>query len=241
MTGLLWHSLFDVLAWIAAALAAVWAASRIGAPVVEPVPAERRFAYLLALFTGAAAGAYGFGSLNLWISGAPAVARSIEGGLAGAIVGVECYKRVVGLTRRTGARYALPLAVGVAIGRIGCFLSGLDDFTHGTPTDLPLGYDFGDGVPRHAVQLYESATMALFAGYYVARLRRNDRWIAANGFYLAILYYAAQRFFWEFLKPYGAVLGPFTLFHFLSMMLAVYAIVMLISAPGSKDEHAICA
>jgi len=39
------------------------------------------------------------------------------------------------------------LAIGVAIGRIGCYLAGLDDFTYGTPTALPWGHDFGDGVP----------------------------------------------------------------------------------------------
>jgi len=55
---------------------------------------------------------------------------------------------------------ALPchFAVGVAVGRIGLLFSqGIDDFTYGTPTALPWAHDFGDGVPRHPVQLYESA------------------------------------------------------------------------------------
>jgi hypothetical protein len=32
---------------------------------------------------------------------------------------------------------------------VGCFLTGLSDRTYGTPTPLPWGIDFGDGIPRH--------------------------------------------------------------------------------------------
>lgn len=50
----------------------------------------------------------------------------------------------------------------MAVGRLGCFFAGLPDYTYGVPTDLPWGVNFGDGVPRHPVQLYESAAMLLF-------------------------------------------------------------------------------
>src|SRR4051812_49460647 len=105
---------------------------------------------------------------------------------------------MAGISGRTGARFALPLAVGVAVGRLGCYFAGLDDFTYGTPTALPWGHDFGDGILRHPVQLYESATMAAFAGFYVLRVLRADRFVIANGFYLAVGVYGAQRFLWEF-------------------------------------------
>src|SRR5207244_3468250 len=113
--------------------------------------------YLAALIFGAGLGAVAFGSANLWLSGQSGLARSIEGAVAGGIVAIEMYKRLASITQRTGARFALPFAVGVAVGRIGCCLSGLEDFTYGTPTTLPWGHDFGDGVLRHPVQLYESA------------------------------------------------------------------------------------
>src|SRR5262249_14190211 len=57
----------------------------------------------------------------------------------------------------------IPLAVGIAIGRIGCFLTGLDDGTFGTPTTLWLGIDFGDGIARHPTQLYEIVFLAALA------------------------------------------------------------------------------
>ena len=173
MSSFLIHAAFDVLAWLAAGMAALWITR--SRRVAFPVPELLRPSYLAALLIGAGLGAYALGSANLWLSGHPGLARSIEGAVAGAIVAIEIYKRRAGIAGRTGARFALPFAIGVAVGRIGCFLSGIDDFTHGTPTTLPWAHDFGDGIPRHPVQLYESAAMALFAALYVVRVLRNDR------------------------------------------------------------------
>jgi prolipoprotein diacylglyceryltransferase len=75
--------------------------------------------------------------------------------------------------------------------------------------------------------------MALFAALYVVRVLRDDRYWIANGFYLAVGFYGAQRFVWEFLKPYGPLVGPFTLFHLLSAALVVYAVVMIATAPSA--------
>ena len=65
--------------------------------------------------------------------------------------------------------------LGMAIGRIGCFLSGLDDHTAGNPTSLPWGVDFGDGVPRHPTQLYEVAFLASWAALLAWRGDRLSR------------------------------------------------------------------
>jgi prolipoprotein diacylglyceryltransferase len=143
----------------------------------------------------------------------------------------------MGISLRTGARFALPLAVGIAVGRIGCFLAGLDDFTYGTPTTLSWGHDFGDGIARHPVQLYESLAMAAFAIGYIVALARRNSFVIANGFYLALGYYGLQRFIWESLKPYGAVIGPLTLFHLLSLVILSYAAVMLATAPTARPMH----
>ncbi len=64
-------------------------------------------------------------------------------------------KRYIGLRTSTGDLYSIPLALGIAIGRIGCFLTGLSDNTYGIPTSLPWAINFGDGIPRHPTQLYE--------------------------------------------------------------------------------------
>ena len=81
--------------------------------------------------------------------------KTIVGALAFGLVSVELSKRYIGLRTSTGDLYAIPLALGIAIGRIGCFLTGLSDNTYGTPTSLPWAVNFGDGIPRHPTQLYE--------------------------------------------------------------------------------------
>lgn len=238
MSGTLLHTGFDVLAWIAAGLSFYWLTRRAG--VQFPASPAGDLPYIAVLLFGSGVGAVLFGTANLWLSGQSGIARSIEGALAGGIVAIELYKRSAHITVRTGARFALPLAVGAAVGRIGCYLAGMDDFTYGTPTALPWGHDFGDGIARHPVQLYESAAMAAFAIVYVVRALRNDRFVIENGFYLAVGYYGLQRFLWEFIKPYRAVIGPFTLFHVLSILAIIYAVVMIATAPTPKavDDRA---
>jgi prolipoprotein diacylglyceryltransferase len=233
MSGAGLHTIFDVAAWLVAGLAIWWLSRR-----QLQFPAQSfEMPYLAALLFGSGLGAVLFGSLNLWLSGMPGLARSVEGALAGGIVAIEFYKWMAGISVRTGARFALPLAVGIAIGRIGCYLAGLDDFTYGTPTVLSWGHDFGDGISRHPVQLYESAAMAAFAVFYVIAVLRKDGFVIANGFYLVLIYYGLQRFIWEFLKPYGAVIGPFSLFHLLSLFILLYASVMLATASDARVEH----
>jgi prolipoprotein diacylglyceryltransferase len=76
----------------------------------------------------------------------------------------------------------------------------------------------------------------------IQRFIARDRFWLSNGFYLTVGWYGLQRFVWEFFKPYGPLVGPFTLFHFLSAAVLIYAIAMIATAPkqqGSpKDERA---
>ena len=108
---LLIHTAFDALAWLAAAATLVmlrrtWFAD-------NPVGQDLRFGYLAAVLFGAGIGAWAFGTLNGWVSGHPGLARSVEGALAGAILSIELYKRLNGITVRTGAVYVLPLTLGI--------------------------------------------------------------------------------------------------------------------------------
>lgn len=183
--------------------------------------------YVMALLLGAAAGGYGLGSLNMVLSGTPLVARSVVGALAGAITAIELFKWMRGLSGSTGLIFVPAFAKTVIVGRWGCFLSGLADETHGTPTTLPWGVDLGDGVARHPVQLYESFTMAAFLLAALVLIGRRNPWFMRNGFYALVLVYAVQRFAWEFLKPYAQVAGPFNLFHLVCGGLAVYAVTMM--------------
>jgi len=98
--------------------------------------------------------------------------KTIVGALIGGLVAVELIKRYIGLRTSTGDLYAIPLAVGIAIGRIGCFLTGLSDNTYGTPTGLPWGINFGDGIRRHPTQLYEIAFLIALIPILYLTLRK---------------------------------------------------------------------
>jgi prolipoprotein diacylglyceryltransferase len=60
-------------------------------------------------------------------------AKSVLGGLTGAYVGVLVGKRLVGYRERTGDAFAPAVAIGMAVGRIGCLLTE----PPGRPTSLP--------------------------------------------------------------------------------------------------------
>jgi phosphatidylglycerol---prolipoprotein diacylglyceryl transferase len=96
--------------------------------------------------------------------------RSIVGGLLGAWWSVELGKWWMGVTVATGDAYVRSIGYGLALGRVGCFLSGVSDGTHGVPTDLPWGMDLGDGVARHPTAMYE-ILMLLGLVPVVSRLR----------------------------------------------------------------------
>jgi prolipoprotein diacylglyceryltransferase len=163
----------------------------------------------------------------LYLSSEPGLGRSIVGALAGAIAAVEIFKRVRGIAGSTGLIFVPAFATSVVVGRWGCFLTGISDETHGTPTTLPWGHDFGDGILRHPVQLYESFTMLAFLVVALVLIGRRNAFFMRNGFYLLVLVYAGQRFLWEFLKPYGAVVGPFNLFHLICAGLVIYSFTMM--------------
>ena len=196
------HVAFDLLAWLTAALLGV-IISRRG--YLEGVPKRTPFSdpgYFIALGLGALCGAILVGSLNLNLAGTFALGHSIAGGIIGGIVAVELYKWANGIRGSTGSGFVAPLAAGIAVGRLGCFFAGLPDYTYGIPTALPWGVDFGDGIARHPVQLYESAAMLIFLVVYLGAVARGSAVVPRDGFYLFVAFYGVQRFVWEFLKPY---------------------------------------
>ena len=220
------HTIFDVLAAASALVMTVlvyrWRLGQAGGRIEQA-----GIGYALALVMGAALGGFGAGTLNLWLSDVPGIGRSIVGALGGAIVAVELFKRWRGISGSTGIIFVPAFAMSVTVGRWGCFLSGLEDQTYGTPTALPWGHDFGDGVLRHPVQIYESLTLGAFLLVALIMIGRRLRFFMTNGFYLLVLTYGLQRFLWEFLKPYGTLVGPFNLFHFICAGLVIYSLVMM--------------
>jgi phosphatidylglycerol:prolipoprotein diacylglycerol transferase len=130
--------------------------------------------------------------------------KTIVGGLAGGLVAVEWVKRRLGIRVATGDLFAVPLALGLAVGRIGCFLTGLADDTCGNATRLPFGVDFGDGVRRHPTQLYEIVFVLVLAAVLWGLLERPHR--GGEIFKTFMVSYATWRLLVDFLKPRMTVL-----------------------------------
>lgn len=225
------HTLFDLLAWASAgALGWLiawrgWLAGFSTRPQFKADPF-----YFIALAVGALGGAVAFGSINMALGRFWTLGHSILGAIAGGVAAVEIYKWARGMRGSTGLPLVAPLALGIAVGRFGCFFSGLPDYTYGTPTHVPWAVDFGDGLQRHPVQLYEAAAMLVFLAFWLRALVRHEAAIITNGFYLFVAWYALQRFAWEFLKPYPAIFGPFNLFHLICGALLVYSLFMMRSS-----------
>lgn len=179
-------------------------------------------------------GGFGFGTFNLWLTDLPGVGRSILGALTGAILAVELFKRAKKIEGSTGLIFVAGFSASVAVGRWGCYFSGLEDQTHGIPSSLPWAKDFGDGIARHPVQAYESFAMALFLIFALRCFARRQTLFLRHGFYLMVAFYAGQRFVWEFLKPYATVAGPFNLFHFLCLALLAYAGLMMMRTANDR-------
>lgn len=94
---------------------------------------------------------------------------------------------------KTGDLIIPYVALGQAIGRIGCFLNGC---CYGKPTMLAIGVRFGPAqVPVHPTQLYES--VAMFLVYLILRGRSP---YDGKTFFLYLIFYSTFRFFNEFLR-----------------------------------------
>lgn len=220
------HTLFDMAAWGSGlGLGVLLYRWRLG-ETVDQLALKVDGRYFTALCLGAIPGAWLAGSLNTLRSGG-SLSHSVVGALVGAIVGVEIYKAIKGVKGSTGRAFVGSFTLGVVVGRLGCFFSGLADQTFGKPTQLPWAVDLGDHIGRHPVQLYESAAMALFLLVYLAGLQVRASWALRRSFYVMCAWYGAQRFGWEFLKPYPKLLGPFNLFHILCLGLAIYGLTFL--------------
>lgn len=199
------HAVFEVLAYLLAGQL-FWLLRRRGA---DPLDTRLRLSVVAGALLGAGLGAKALHILTLlpvrhevgWL--AVLGGKSILGAILGGHLGVEIAKKLVHETRRTGDLFVFPLLVGIAVGRVGCFLTGLADGTFGNATSLPWGVDFGDGVRRHPTQLYEVG----FALAFMAVALRVRKRLEPGGLWRLFLgAYCGWRLVVDGFKPYPALL-----------------------------------
>jgi len=159
--------------------------------------------------------------------------RTILGGLLGGTLAVLAVKRWLGIRGRHGNLLAAPVALGLAIGRLGCFLRGC---CYGTSTSLPWGVDFGDGVLRHPAQLYETAFFVV--AFVTLRLVRPRVTAPGRLFSGLMVAYFTFRFFEEFLRAGARLPVGLTVYQLLAAAgLALFLGREMLHARGSHPEE----
>ena len=205
---------------------------KLPAPPVEPVA---RLWLIAGLVMGALAGAHVVAMFDApeatsWLGAL--MGKSIVGAILGGWIGTEIVKRLNGIRHSTGDTWAIPLLTAMALGRVGCFLTGLSDHTHGLPAALPWAVDFGDGIPRHPTQLYESAfclALVPLMGIFLALLARRP----GSTFRLFVASYMLFRFGMEFLKPTPKVFLGVSILQIIALAAAAYAVIDLLRLPAA--------
>lgn len=126
--------------------------------------------------------------------------KTIMGGLFGGLLGVEISKKIIGETHSSGDLFTFPIIVGIFIGRIGCFLSGTNEFTYGKVTSFFMGMDLGDGLRRHPLALYELVFLVLLF-IFLKYLQKQKTLENGTLFKYFMILYFSFRFMIEFMKP----------------------------------------
>lgn len=152
-------------------------------------------------------------------------------------------KKLPGLV--TADVFAPAIALGHAIGRIGCFAAGC---CWGKECSLPWAVTFTNresnrlvGVPLdrplHPTQLYEAAAEAVIFAILYRRFHRAHRPGAIIGLYLVL--YSAARFLVEFFRAhdeFNRTLGPFVVEQWIALALMASGVWLLARKPAPAPK-----
>jgi phosphatidylglycerol---prolipoprotein diacylglyceryl transferase len=155
------------------------------------------------------------------------------GGLAGGVVAMLIWAHRRGfLSLQLFDLAAYGLALGYAIGRIGCQVSGDGDYGKAWNGPWAMGYEKGTvptdpGVTVHPTPIYETLAMGLVA-WLLWQWRDRFRPGVLFAFYL--VFAGIERFLVEFLRRNEHVLGGLTAAQLTSLGLLVLGVVLLFLA-----------
>jgi phosphatidylglycerol:prolipoprotein diacylglycerol transferase len=144
------------------------------------------------------------------------------GGALGGALAVMLYAHYRGfLDYRLFDMGAPALAIGYAVGRLGCQLAGDGDY--GIPSHLPWAMAYPDGTvptttPVHPTPIYEFLVMGALTLWL---WRRRDKVRPGELFGWWALLAGIERFLVEFIRRNSDIWGPFSLAQFVSVIMIV--------------------
>ena len=220
---------------VALGILAAFAAARVLPPNTS-VPKEVRDGVRLWALVGAVVGAHLFelpADLFGWAAPSPEMlahqgagtmilGRTVLGGLLGGWIAVEWKKRRMGFVGATGDGFAMPLALGLTMGRMGCTLTGC---CQGHVLEQGSMWAFvptlGDGPPRFPASLIEAYFHALCA--IALLVMAKLKWLQGRHLALYLTLYAVLRFVLEMERENPPIIGPLTYYQLLAIALFALA------------------
>lgn len=159
------------------------------------------------------------GVVGAWLSDG----KTILWGLAGGYLGVELAKWAFLVKTSTGDSFVIPVAVAIAIGRVGCLLFGC---CYGIETNQSWGIRYltapdAGVLLRHPTQIYEIVFHLSFAIIvWSTTQRQSDRSLMqGNWMPVYLIAYAVYRFASEFLRPELRIAGGLTFYQWSSIVI----------------------
>ncbi|MDR0476746.1 MAG: prolipoprotein diacylglyceryl transferase [Desulfobulbaceae bacterium] len=156
--------------------------------------------------------------------------KSIVGGLVGGMFGVVAVKRIFRIRLKLGNVIAPSIALGMAIGRLGCFFNGCCYGKIAT-----WGFDFGDGFPRLPTQLFEvgfHVVSFILLLYYKGRVKT-----AGLLFKLYVLAYFIFRFLIEFIRENPVIWAGMTIYQIICGLGIIYITTVLLRRRENGGEQ----
>ncbi|MGH7803611.1 MAG: prolipoprotein diacylglyceryl transferase, partial [Candidatus Binatia bacterium] len=173
------------------------------------------------------------------------------GGLIGGFLSITLYLRQQGIRWLLAVDAISPaLAIGHAIGRIGCQISGDGDW--GKPTLLPWGMSYPEavigwsqwlrenGLPPdvrvHPAPVYETI---LYSGIFLVLWSLRDRGLRAGSLlWLYLLLSSVARFLVEIIRVEPVIAGGLTQAQWFAIVLSIASLAMLASSARRTGEPA---
>ncbi|MES2985948.1 MAG: prolipoprotein diacylglyceryl transferase family protein [Patescibacteria group bacterium] len=159
--------------------------------------------------------------------------KTIVGGVIGGIIGVEIAKKFLKIKTATGDLLTFPLILGIIIGRIGCFFTGVFDGTVGNVTTMPWGMNLGDGLIRHPTSLYEIIFLVIMF-YVLKKISKGVPMKPGLLFRLFVASYLVFRFCIEYIKPITPLFIGLSAIQLASLVFALYYIYSIVFVYGYR-------